>query len=582
MMHARNKGIIAEGIQTLRSLWSAPQTNDRYHTNNSRGASWEANHPIGENFMSHKYANKSGGRLAHRLMFSRFVICSLCLHLVLCGLHDIFLRYIAYRNPDGDGEAEVSWNGEGRYIPSYWLSFEGRVLNPCVGPGARTLTGFGALVPGLVVAKGQGWRIGTSLFQTSSLVQLVLHIWALRTVVGGSVSSLEWRRGISVASAIFVISALIGVAWSIALEPGRLITSSDMGIAGLLAAANVDRVCFPDVSKDEGDETGMSNRHGEGSGTNLVTTSSNEQFAFLPPTTQKKKRRTLLNSGSPSLLLLFELLASWWAAYTSLPGTALSAMAGATCALLLFVGNPPPNSFEKNDYQDLLFFEHPFQPPPPPPPPLHWRDDDDSADTSIDAGRQTFNTPLMRRSILMDEDDEVEPIGRSSLRKRYVNGSSGTTPELDETKISTKSKQSFSVSRVIARVVGTLLGLLLIVIPLSLLASAGSPSNEVTRASALGCKPMRILYKDDDTTDIFECAGGCIPLSREQTARRVEGMRQGRCDSIGYRCWHQSGTMTLRKYKVNVGIYVVPSTDGCENTATDEDNGYKNNDDTNA
>lgn len=579
-MHARNRGLLVEGIRTLRSLWSGgKQTTDRYHATNGRGTPWEANHPIGNNFMASADMHTSRGRLSsRRFMFSRFIIGALCLHLAVCGLHDLFLRYIAYRNPDGEGEAEVSWNGEGRYIPPYWISFEGRVLNPCVGPGARTLTGFGALVPGLVLSNGQRWRIGTSLFQTSSVVQLLLHIWALRTALGGSMNSLEWRRGTSASSIIFTLSALIGVGWSFALEPGRLITASGMGIAGLLAAATVDHICFPDASKAEDDDEGISRHQAGEGGSNVVSSSSNEQFAFLPTTSHKKKRRNLLNSGSPSLLLVLELLASWWAAYSSLPGTALSVVAGVTCALLLFVGNPPPDSFDNTVHHDLLFSES--LPPPPPPPPLHWRDDDDSTDTSLDAGRQAFNTPLMRRPIFGDEEDEEEPFGSSSLlRRRHGNGSSVITPRRNESNTST-IKQSFYTSRVLARVVGMLLGLLLIVIPASLIVTGERPSNEATRASMLGCRPMRILYKEDDNSDNnFQCAGGCIPLSRERFARQVEGMRPGRCDTIGYRCWHQSGTMTLRNYKVNVGVYVMPSADGCSNTVNDDGEGYQNNDD---
>ena len=106
-------------------------------------------------------------------------------------------------------------------------------------------------------------------------------------------------------------------------------------------------------------------------------------------------------------------------------------MAGAACAHLLFVGSPPPGSYDRNANRDLLFTEGP--PPPPPPPKFTggdiWRDDDNSADISIGSGRQVFNTPLMRRSILADENDEEATLGfRASLRKRNVNGSSAKTP----------------------------------------------------------------------------------------------------------------------------------------------------------
>lgn len=52
---------------------------------------------------------------------------------------------------------------------------------------------------------------------------------------------------------------------------------------------------------------------------------------------------------------------------------------------------------------------------------------------------------------------------------------------------------------------------------------------------------------------------------------------------MGYRCLQQSGTMTLRGYLANVGVYVIPSADGsCGNAADVNDQGYKNNDDANA
>ena len=46
------------------------------------------------------------------------------------------------------------------------------------------MTAFGALVPGLSLSKGQGWQVRTSLLQPSSLLQLLLHIWSLKTLGG--------------------------------------------------------------------------------------------------------------------------------------------------------------------------------------------------------------------------------------------------------------------------------------------------------------------------------------------------------------------------------------------------------------
>ena len=103
--------------------------------------------------------------------------------------------------------------------------------------------------------------------------------------------------------------------------------------------------------------------------------------------------------------------------------------------------------------------------------------------------------------------------------------------------ISINNKQPFSASRLIARMIDMILALLLTLIPASLIVTGEGPSAEATRASVLGCRPMRILNKQDNNSDRFECAGGCIPLSKERIARRNKGMQVERCNTIGYRCW---------------------------------------------
>lgn len=545
---------------------------------NDKGRSvW--NHPAGEDFAPRASTAHVGG-VARQRVFSLVVIGIMCFHMALCGLHDLFLKYVSFRNSD---DAGVSWNGEGIYIPAFWLSFEGRVLNPFLGPGARTLTAFGALVPGIVL-KGQGWRVGTALFQSSSLIQMLLHVWVLKTVIGGSTIGLEWKRGTFTVALFYILSALVGSAWSIALEPGRLITSSGLGLAGLLSAVLVEQACFPVASKDEDSDVGGSGSHHNdlGGGSNVVTSTANESFSYQPHQPPRRKRSLPLNTYNPLLLLSLEVILSWWGAYSSLVGTIASTVMGVACALLLFVGNPIENT-DRYANHHLLFSE---ETPPPPPVSSDWRDDDDSADSSFGGHRQVFNTPLMRRSILADEDDDDEqPGSRSLLRKRKNDvGTTTKTTGLKGRVISVNSeyiKQSFSASRVLGRVVGIFLALLLTLIPASLIAGGDDTSNEVTRASVLGCKPMRVVYKQDNSNDVFECAGGCIPLSRTRVAKKSEGMRDGRCDSIGFRCSAGTGTLLLRKYKVDVGLYTIPSSNGSCASSDEEGNGdeAKNNDD---
>jgi hypothetical protein len=539
-------------------------------------------HPTGDDFTPRRQNNnlhKPYYQPRSSLSFSTFLTCALCFHIGLCGIHDLFMRYLAYRNPDTNvAEAETSWNGEGAYIPAYWLSVEGRIHNPLIGPGARTLTAFGALVPGIVLSKGQRWRIVTALFETSSCLQLALQVWILKMVVGGSTIGLERTRGTASVALLYLVSALIGTVWSMALEPGRLITASEMGTAGLLAGAIMLQLFTSDSNKDDDDDNDAAdfgshrNQHVNGNGSNVMAAASNEQFTFQP-VVSKKKRKVQFNTHSPFFMMVLQIIVSWLSAYSSLIGTI--AAAGASCALLLLVG-PTRNGSSQSAYNDLSFKE---SVPPPPPPPIRFDDegwnDDESTDTSVGAGKQVFHTPLMRRSILADDDDEEEPLGsRSSLRKRKgdVASSSATPRGLDGHLVREKPINAFQV---LARFIGILMATLLTLIPVVLIASSGGISNELTRAAVLGCKPMRIVYQGDSGSEEFECAGGCVPLSLVRVAQRKESMKAGRCDAIAYRCWQQAGTMTLRDYEVDVGIYAVPSADGsCGNEVNEEENNY--------
>jgi membrane associated rhomboid family serine protease len=545
-------------------------------------------HPTGDDFIPRRQNNNNYSHKPYYqpprspLSFSTFLTCALCFHIGLCGIHDLFMRYLSYRNPDNStAEAETSWNGEGTYIPAYWFSVEGRINNPLIGPGARTLTAFGALVPGIVLSKGQRWRILTALFETSSCIQLALQLWLLKTVVGSSMIGLERTRGTFSVALLYLVSALIGSVWSMALEPGRLITASEMGTAGLLAGAMMQQLFTSDSNKDDDDSDSNAavdfgshrSQHVNGNGSNVMATASNEQFTFRP-VVPKKKRRVQFNIHSPFLMMVFQIILSWLSAYSSLIGTI--AAAGASCALLLLFG-ATRNSPSQSAYNDLSFSE---SVPPPPPPPTRFDDegwnDDESTDTSVGHGKQVFHTPLMRRSILADDDDEEEPLGsRSSLRKRKgdVASSSATPRGLNGHLVRGKPINAYQV---LSRLIGILMATILTLIPVVLIASSGGISNELTRAAVLGCKPMRIVYQGDSgSEESFECAGGCVPLSLVRVAQRKESMKAGRCDSIAYRCWQQAGTMTLRNYEVDVGIYVVPTADGiCSNEVDSDENNY--------
>jgi hypothetical protein len=162
--------------------------------------------------------------------------------------------------------------------------------------------------------------------------------------MGRFLFGLEWKRGPFIVSLSYFITALVGSAWSMAIEKGRLVTSSGMGIAGLLAAAIVEQSCFPLTFKDHEVEPPSSTYHNDLGGThNVVSSTSNEQFSF-EPIHQKKERNFSGISANPMLLLTMEILLSWGAPYSFLGGMIASAAMGVSLALLMFVGKVTPKT----------------------------------------------------------------------------------------------------------------------------------------------------------------------------------------------------------------------------------------------
>ena len=518
----------------LAEVWDSNETN-------GRRVSWD-NHPIGAEPV------RSSQHSRRKPVFAMVLTGVLCFHMILCAFHDLFVRYVSYRNED---EVGVSWDGEGTYSPPYWLSFEGRVLNPFIGPGSRTLTAFGGLVPGPVLSKGQWWRVILAFVESSSTMEMLLHCYVLKFVVGGSLMGLESKRGTFTVLLFYVVAAIVGSIWSMAVDQERLVTSSHLGITGLLAAIIVEQYWFPSATKNE-DETSHSRSHNDlGGSHNVISSTSNEQFSFQPIQTKKERNMPI----NPIFLLAMEIILSWWAPYQSLAGSITAAVMGLALSLVAFVGKSSDTSGLNN--HDLMFRET----PPPPTSSVPWRDDDESADSSFCSGRQPFNTPLMRKSILHDEDDDEQHGPKSLLRKRKSIGSE--TKNTPARYISVHSnKHNHTSIPAIWRVVGILLTIVFTLIPAALLAASGGPSYETTRSSILGCKPMRIVYRIEDDNDTFQCAGGCVPLSRTKVAKKKESMRDGRCDAIGFRCIDSFGAMILRQYELDVGLYVVPQSDG--------------------
>ena len=140
------------------------------------------------------------------------ILCALSgLHLGCMALHDLYVWYLGYRSTHQMNK-DLSWR-----LP--WMS-----------PSTSTLQRFGALIP-MKVVQGQPWRIISSIFMCTSLVEYVLMCWAWYTLrVGGSHPTSRWVG-------LYFMSTVTGQLWTIAWDPFGVSGGAVWGTCGVLCAA---------------------------------------------------------------------------------------------------------------------------------------------------------------------------------------------------------------------------------------------------------------------------------------------------------------------------------------------------------
>jgi hypothetical protein len=148
------------------------------------------------------------------------ILCTLSgIHLGCMALHDLYVSYLAYRsgyNNYHKSNKALLWR-----LP--WLS-----------PSTSTLQRFGALLPWKAV-HGQAWRMASSMFMSTSLVEYALMCCAWHTLrVGGSRPTWQWVG-------LYFMSTVTGQLWTIAWDPLGVSGGAVWGTCGVLCAAGAAR-----------------------------------------------------------------------------------------------------------------------------------------------------------------------------------------------------------------------------------------------------------------------------------------------------------------------------------------------------
>ena len=519
-------------------------------------------------------------------------------HFSLAALYDLFILYASYRYSDAAS-------------PPAWLSSDGLVLNPLVGPSARTLTVFGAACDAFVVLKGETWRLLTAMTLSTSVPQLFLHLWAIRSVV----PAFERRRGSSPVLGVYLVAALIGGIWTSVMGSGNLTGLSAAGVAGLLSVSLVE-MGLSTSGEHRQDRLGLQQE---------------TIFCAASP------RGALPRSGLTYLMLALELLPSF-SPYSTVSSFAGGVVAGGGCGLFLFayllggglegegklcplpcwrrwgrrgksldagesngryesIGTPR-SATRSDHFRDELFTDAGGpdfggveselmygDPPPPPPPPI------DDTPPGV--------TPRNRRSILPDADEGETPVGEvaihistSSRAARREERASVSTPSCITQRGERTSDGGGTLPVTLTRLFGLLTLLSAASVPPSLLAAGiiPSPDTSALAEGAWGCRLMRRLLtstvdgaadSSSSTMSSWMCSEACVPLSLIGEAKRSStyhlAMQIGQCQALGYHCGPYSsydiGMGHNGGYTVEVDLYgqtdedgMCPSSSGAENS----------------
>ena len=458
--------------------------------------------------------------------------------------------------------------------PAPWLSSDGFLANPLVGPRASTLTYFGALSGIRLLYSSEMWRVLTSLSLSTSLLQLALHLTVLQFgTFKGYVAGLERRWSSKATFALYLICCFCGAASSAALDyPANLTGLVSAGLCGLLSASLAEG-WLSSVREMRADRLdGPDNGHGHSARSSLA--------------------KILLRPGKAHLYIGLELATAIFP-YSSLWAVTGGLLSGLACGMfhfsyLLDNRDMRPKyqaygpAFSTPSKKSNMFGTPPHSPSP-------------------------SDTPPMRRSMMATADQDENGFGDASspYRSPARNSShfASTPPHND----AVPSKSGVGT----VRLVGFLLALLVGVVPGALVATGavreawGSTLDDnLLLESSCGCRDMKRLfqaavmsdsqYGDSDnmdeaeeSEDLWVCSQSCVPITLISRAGRSldrNGLKLtgGRCRSNGYLCQVGTGSQELHSgrwwipsvfwdpvYKLRMDMYAMPGED--ETCVTAED-----------
>ena len=542
--------------------------NDPGKTYGSISPSSQKNSALPSDFDTRSYENNTPQNST--TFVNVYSLCIVGHFILMCG-YESFLTYRSYRVSESSNDNINNSSEEmtySNYVPSLW-SYEGRILNPTIGPNPTTLNLFGALNPVLVLLQSQSWRIITALMMNSSLLEIFLNMCVLKFTV----RVIELKYGSYNMFGIFLLSAFAGGVFSVLMSCFEQNNNDGVVIStGLCSAGVVGLVSLGVVDSFSSLQNVRHNKNSSKVGVGIPSKAGIGNSTTSKLSYSARIRLIMV----PCVCLFLELLNGALLLYTSFSSIIIGAVMGLSCAMFLlpiilsrlddnFIQISKSSSSTDIDSKfdtifntpprDMLYGASISDIPPPP-------------SSSSKGG----DTPLMRRSIINNPEDEEEDIAiHSTIMKNcalHNNNHSAYT-----------RKGSQKIIQLI-KILGLCIGLLITVVPLALLGIgiAEPPSGLSLSDSINGCKTLRGLYHysvvndandnaiDDDGGEIDEendnsilCGETCVPLSLLSLAMKRDSnlwLTGGRCSTLGYICPLTTDTLELGgKYTVSSDFY---------------------------
>ena len=502
--------------------------------------------------------------------FSLALSALTCLHFLVMAFYDIYALVYGWET------------GFGRST-SRWLSGDGLLANPLIGPPASTLTTYGALSGVRLLLNSEIWRVVASLSLSTSLLQLFLHLEMLKFgELSGFIPGMERRWSSKATAALYLICATCGAVAVVAFDhPADVTGLVPAGLCGLLAAGLAES-WLSSIREYRSDRLGAAFDYSGG-----------KQKGHPPKSYGSGVTKILLRPGRTHVYLALEWLVT---RFSQSSGWAMGGgfLAGLGCGLFNFAHllDDGANGSSRGGGGDIAPSGHGYGPGQTTP---SRRAMPTFGTPTYSPVPQGADTPPMRRSMLgspelrnaagrngqffsPDIGDASSPYptpGRSFY---------GASPSADEGSVGGGELRYGGTS--LTRAVGFFLALSVALIPGAMVAfGSGSVDENLLTESMYGCRSVRNLFEAEmasgylgdyssaigngdgggggggdgdgdgsaaawNSEDVWVCSQTCVPIPLERRARTPSsrggmGMRTGRCSEVGYRCTVGTGETAL-------------------------------------